>query len=279
MRIRLASLFSGLFIIVVLGLVGREWMEGAVDPQWITYDVDKVILLPWLETRYAYACLHFFTFLPVFALSFDRKVHYYRAWRFLLPAIAIIGSAFIAWDVFFTRLGVWGFNEAYFLGWRFLYLPLEEWLFFFTVPFACLFIYECLNAYVQRDWLKPAQRSITTLLILLFTTVGCLFLDRLYTATTFLLSAALLVLHLFWLRSAYLSRFYFAYIVSWLPFLVVNGVLTGGYTEAPIVVYNRLEFTGIRLSSVPIDDSVYSFLLLLGVTTLYETFRRKKGSA
>lgn len=262
-----------LVIILPLLLVGWQWAFCPVKPENFLMEVPEVARLAWLETPWAYAYLHLFTFLPVFALSFDRKVHYYRKWRPLLPAILIMGGLFIAWDVFFTAQGVWGFNERYFAGYRLLHLPVEEWLFFFTVPFACIFIYECLNAYIERDLLASAEKVLTPLMAFGFLLVGLLYWGRLYTSTTFLLTGAFVLYHWLFLDGRYRSRFYLAYLVSLIPFLIVNGVLTGGYTEAPIVIYNPEEYLGIRITSVPLDDSVYGFLLLFGVVTLFERWR------
>lgn len=256
-------------------MVAFQWSTDEVAENRLLVDVPKVTLIPWLETSSAYLYLHLFTFVPVFLLSFDRNVHYYRKWRFLLPAILPVALIFILWDVFFTVKGVWGFNPYYLIGWRILHLPIEEWLFFFTVPFACVFIYECLNFYVQRDWLAPLEPVLTPLLIVVFLVTGLFFWSHMYTATTFLLSSFFLLYHYLFVPGNYRSRFYLAYLVSWVPFLLVNGVLTGGYTREPIVLYNPEEYLGIRVTSIPLDDSVYSFLLLLATVTLYEFFRKK----
>ena len=52
---------------------------------------------------------------------------------------------FIPWDIYFTAKGVWDFNPNFIIDVKFLYLPIEEWLFFIIVPYACVFIYEVLN--------------------------------------------------------------------------------------------------------------------------------------
>ncbi|MCB0564346.1 MAG: lycopene cyclase domain-containing protein [Phaeodactylibacter sp.] len=258
-------------------LVGIQWLADGVRPNNLLLEVPKVQLLPWLETPWAYFYLHLFTFVPIFVLSFDKNVHYYKKWKPLLPAIAIVGAVFILWDVFFTVTGVWGFNERYFAGFTFLSLPVEEWLFFFTVPFACVFIYECLNFYIQPDLLARIERPLTLTLIVVFLAAGFLSWGRLYSSTTFLLAGFFVLYHFLFLDGSYRSRFYLAFLVSLLPFLLVNGVLTGGYTEQPVVIYNPEEYLGLRITSVPLDDAVYGFLLLFGVVTLYESFR--KGSS
>ncbi|HMQ46797.1 MAG TPA: lycopene cyclase domain-containing protein [Saprospiraceae bacterium] len=266
----LRPLWIKLLIGLLLVLVGIQWGIHQPLPDQLSKDVPQVFLLPFLERPQTYFYLHLFTFIPVFLLSFDRNVHYYKQWRYLWPGILIMGALFILWDSFFTLSDVWGFNENYVSGVFFLHLPLEEWLFFLTVPFASVFIYECLNFYVKKDWLQPLQGTISLVLLLLFLLGGFLTWGRLYSSTTLLLAAALLAYLYFLQKSPWLGRFYFAFLFVLIPFLLVNGVLTGGYTNEPVVLYNPEEFMGIRITSVPLEDAVYGFTLLLGITAIYE---------
>lgn len=266
---------AGILLLLGGGLF-NALVTSAVSFPGFVYDPPQWRIVPALETSWLYAILHLFTLLPVFVLSFDRKVHYYTSWRRLFPAIFLVAAGFIVWDIAFTHWKVWGFNEAYFSGWKILGLPWEEWLFFISVPFACLFIYKCLNVYVSRDLLGPYAGLITPLLILGLSGMGFYFFDRMYTATTCLLTAAFLLFHHLFLPGYYLGRFYLAYLVSWLPFLLVDGALTGTFTAEPVVLYNPEEFSGWRIISIPVEDSIYSLLMLLGVTTLYERWKKKE---
>jgi len=257
-------------LLMVVMAVAIQWLIDTVRPDNLLLEVPKVKMLSWLESHYTYFYLHLFTIVPVLFLSFDKNVHYYKKWRSLFPAIAVMAAIFILWDAFFTYKGVWGFNHDYVSGAFFLHLPLEEWLFFITIPFACVFIYECLNFYIRRDLLFRFDKPLSILLIALFATTGILHWSQMYTATTFLLASALLAFHFLSFPNTYRTRMYLAYVVVLIPFIIVNGVLTGGYTQAPVVIYNPEEYLGIRLTSVPLEDAVYGFLLFLGVIMLYE---------
>lgn len=262
-------LIGSLLVLVVIQCWSHE-----PSPGQLIKEVPQLFLLPFLENQWTYFYLHLFTFVPVLLLSFDRKVHYYQQWRFLWPGILVMGIIFILWDSFFTRAGVWGFNEKYVSGLFFLHLPVEEWLFFLTVPFASIFIYECLNAYIGKDYLGAYQRNISRVLFLLFLLVGLINWGRLYSSMTFLLAAGLIAWLDFQQKASWLGRFYAAFMVILLPFIIVNGVLTGGYTLEPVVMYNPQEFMGIRITSVPLEDAIYGFTLLLGITGIYEWRRR-----
>lgn len=269
-------ILKGVLLILPIILLAILWSTNIVRFENFLMEVNKLTQLSWLESKYTYFYLHIFTFVPVFILSFDSNVHYYTKWKQLIPAILIVGAVFITWDIYFTEQQVWGFNSSYLSGIFLFYLPIEEWLFFFTVPFACVFIYECLNFYIKKDLLKTIEPTLSPILVILFFIVGFAFWNHLYTSTTFLLTAFFLLFHLLYIDGRYRSRFYLAYLVSWLPFMLVNGVLTGGYTQEPIVIYNPEEYLGIRITSVPLDDSVYSFLLLFSTITIFEHFRKEQ---
>ena len=203
------------------------------------------------------------------ALSFDRKVQFYKKWKYLFPAILIPGVLYIVWDIWFTSKGVWGFNENYIIGIKLFNLPLEEAAFFFIVPYCCVFIYECIRCYFPRiKNNRPGNIILISLAILLFIT-GLCFHEKSYTSWTFILSALVI-------GAIYHWRTYFAgfkstlFLVSWLiilvPFLVVNGFLT----SIPVVVYTNAENLGIRIFTIPVEDIFYGMLLMLMNIAIYE---------
>jgi len=223
-----------------------------------------------ISSKFLYLAINILTISFPLIRSFEHRIHFYSKWRSLFVGIAITGSFFILWDVLFTRNGVWGFNDRYITGFRILHLPIEEWLFFITVPFACMFNYEVMNYFVKRDVLGKVAPKISLILGIVLVILGFVYLDRVYTSITFLLTGVFLVFHVWILKSRYLGRFYLGYLVSLIPFIIVNGILTGSIIEEEVVWYNNLENLHIRLGTIPIEDSMYLLLLLLMTTTIYE---------
>ena len=226
-----------------------------------------------MDKHYTYLLINFLTlFFPVI-LSFDKRVKFFRSWEFILPGLLITGLIFLIWDYLFTIYDVWSFNPDYIIGVYFLDLPLEEILFFITVPFACLFIYECLNYYLKQDLLAGLSTAISAVCLIFSAVMLLLFYDRVYSLITFglflFLSGLVLIRRN---EHPYLSRFYFAFFVSLIPFYIVNGILTG----IPVVMYNDAENSGFRVGTIPFEDHFYSLSLLLMNVMFFENFRKKQ---
>ncbi len=263
-------------IVIPLMLVAIQWFSYEKLTEDMIYNVPTTRLIPMLETPYLYLLTLVVSFLSVFVLSFDKRVRYYKTWKYLIPATLIVGSIFVAWDIVFTEMYVWRFNADYYIGIRFLGLPFEEWLFFLIIPFCSMVIYESLNYYVKKDLLAQVENLISMILITALLIGGFAFWDKIYTSTTFLLTGAFIFYHVLFLDGSYRSRFYLAFIFILIPFLIVDGILTGGYTKAPIVLYNPEEYLNFRILSIPFEDIVYGFLMLFSIVSIVEYWRNKK---
>jgi lycopene cyclase domain-containing protein len=219
-----------------------------------------------MDERFTYLMLMLGSLFFPLILSFDKRVRFVRKWKYLPLPMLVSGLYFIVWDHQFTRLGVWSFNEQYILGHYLFSLPLEEWLFFFVIPFNCLFIYECLNSYFPTDCSLRKSRILSRILIVTLLIISIFHFDKIYTLVNFLSMAVILTLIISLIRPVWLGRFYRAYIVSLLPFLLVNGLLT----SLPVVIYDPMENLGIFLWTIPVEDTIYLMLLLLMNTSIYE---------
>ena len=229
-----------------------------------------------MNQKHLYLWINLLSFIVPFIFSFYPKANFSRKWKFVLPAITITAILFITWDALFTKLGVWGFNPRYTMGIDVFGLPVEEILFFFCIPYACLFTYFALNNLIEKDHLLPFHEIISSLLIILLLVFGSYFIDRFYTGTTFILTGFFLAFLLLKLRARFMGRFYLAFAVLVIPFLIVNGVLTGSFIEEPVVWYNNEENMGIRLGTIPPEDLVYAMLMILLSVTIWEKLEDRR---
>lgn len=226
-----------------------------------------------MEQKYTYLIINILTITLPFSLSFDKKVAFYKFWPRLFPALFVSAAIFTAWDMWFTQKGVWHFNPDYLTGIFIGNLPMEECLFFFTVPYACIFILACLEAYFPKIALLyspwPAR-----LFIPLSIGLALLFHEKIYTALCFAALAICWLLYALLLKSKKNILFLTGWLIHLLPFALVNGFLTA----LPVVIYNPDEKTGLMLGSIPAEDAFYSMALLLNVFIIYEWLGKKNST-
>lgn len=205
--------------------------------------------------------------------SFDKRVAFRRKWPAVFTAIATVGAVYIAWDSHATGAGHWAFNPAYVGDLRLAGLPIEEWLFFVTVPYACLFTYECLRVYLapgRVPFVRPVMAAgAIAAIALAFLSVG-----KGYAFLAFSGLFLVLVFYLIFLpRLAEERSFVVAMAIFFILFGIVNSVLTG----IPIVTYDPAAITGLRIGTIPIEDFVYNFIMLAGHLAIYRTLLDRRG--
>ena len=229
--------------------------------------------------HYYYLILDLFSFAIPFLFSFEKKwMHFIRFWKPYFSAIFIVGIFFILWDIYFAYQNVWGFNDDYLLGIRWFKLPLEEWLFFLLIPYSSNFIHYSLAYFFPKFELKKTTtQSITILLFIISFGVFVWNLDKIYTASSFGLFAVLMLLQMIY-QWEYAQKFYLSFIIIYIPFFLVNSALTGMFTENPVVFYDNNENLGIRVGTMPLEDSFYCFSMLYGSVLLFEYFRKNAFS-
>ena len=230
-------------------------------------------------THLLYLTVNMATVLVPLAASFHPKIRFSSELKYFMPANFITAAFFLAWDGWFTHHGVWSFNPVYTTGIYVLNLPLEEVLFFLCIPYSCMFTFHALHVLLKEK--LPVLNAAKVTPVLAAALAGLAFLSggRVYTMVTFLLLSFFLVVHQYVLKSAWLGRFYFVYALLLIPFLVVNGVLTGTGLDAPVVTYNDAENLGIRLLTIPIEDIFYGMLLVLLNVSLTAHFKSRSVHA
>lgn len=211
-----------------------------------------------------------------FLVSFHPRIRLYRYWKSLFTAFLITLIPFIIWDVYFTVEGYWGFNEAYLSGIYILHLPIEEWLFFICIPYACVFTHIAILEINPKLILsEKLTNRISMFLFVVFALVLLFNFSKAYTAVDMLF--AIVVLGLVKSYSPELLRtFYITFLFMLIPFFIVNGVLTGFGIEEQVVWYNDAENLGIRLMTIPVEDTAYAFSLILLNLFLFLRFSKNK---
>jgi lycopene cyclase domain-containing protein len=214
------------------------------------------------------------SFAGPFFLSFDKKIAFFKNWRFLLPSIFLIALFFICWDEWFTKMGVWGFTPKYLQGIYVGHLPLEEILFFIVIPYNCVFVHEVLKGYFPHLNLNLLAKIFTFIFSFSALLLSLFNLDNYYTLSTSLI-AFLLMGGVILKTQSWFPRFVFTYLVCLVPFIIVNGILTGQFTEDPVVWYSEVHIVGLRLGTIPVEDLFYNFCLMLPIIWIYETLKER----
>jgi len=204
-------------------------------------------------------------------------MYFIKWWKQVFLSITIVAAIFLIWDVIFTDLGVWGFNEQYLIGFDLINLPIEEWLFFICIPYACIFTHYAFQYFLPKVSLsQKATNVITIIFILVLFAVIISHSDKSYTFYNYSLLILILIYSLI-SQNEQLRIFYITFLIILVPFFIVNGILTGTYIENPVVWYNNEENLGIRLGTIPIEDIGYAFSMLFLNIILIEKFKSKGG--
>lgn len=205
-------------------------------------------------------------------LSFDKNLKFYRNVKYVLASILIVSSAYIVWDIIATNRGDWAFSEQHLLGIYFYVLPLEEILFFITVPYSCIFIYETIKFYINEK-VYPIKKNIFLFPVISFIVLALVFNKQAYTFTVLLYSAAFFLLGVLTNSKLLTSKiFWISILICFVPFFIVNYFLT----SIPVVTYNDSAFSAIRVLTIPLEDFLYSFSMVSLWILFYEFFRMKK---
>ena len=202
-------------------------------------------------------------------------MRFIKHWKAVFLSLTIVATVFLIWDAIFTANDVWGFNSDYHLNILLFGMPIEEWMFFFCIPYASIFIHYSL-AYFKPNLLisEKITKIITVFFIVILVPVIILNTDKAYTFINYSFVVFVLLMGFFF-GIKHLQRFYISFLIILVPFFIVNGILTGTGLEEPVVWYNNLENLGVRLLTIPIEDIGYAFTMLFGNVLLIERFKKK----
>lgn len=213
--------------------------------------------------------------IPLLYSIFEKKFHFIKYFKIALMSIVLVAIPFLIWDAYFTHNGFWGFNSTYFLGLKIAAMPMEEWMFFICIPYACLFTHEVLKYYLPN--FKVSEKNVRIISFIIISLIAILlFLNfgKWYTTVNFIFFLVLLLYALKY-HTTTLQTYYPSFLVILIPFFIVNGILTGSFIEEPVVWYNNNENLGFRLFTIPFEDIFYAFNLLFSIQLIFNYLKSK----
>lgn len=187
-----------------------------------------------------------------------------------IPSIIIAAIPFIIWDISVTNRH-WFFADEYTIGFQIFHLPIEEIMFFFTVPFACLFTWEMVKKHsIPFKLLEKSisENAINIFSALLFVfSIVTYFYGKEYTSIAGMLFVASVLIDKIWGALILTNKkFLFFFILVSFFTLVFNGYLTW----RPIVTYDEIYQLDFRIFTIPIEDFFFGYALLIIATTIFE---------
>jgi lycopene cyclase domain-containing protein len=190
--------------------------------------------------------------------TFDERTAYYRRLPALGLSIAVVSTCYLVWDILVTAGGEWSFNSKYLTGMQILNIPLEEVLFFITVPYSCLLLYEVvLYATKSGSFKLPVIVVIASIIALLAASLAVY--PQGYTAKALASCGFFLIVALLFDRALIKSKQYWIWLaICYVPFLIINAVLTA----LPVVEYNSKAIWGLRIGTIPLEDFFYNYAML-----------------
>jgi lycopene cyclase domain-containing protein len=228
---------------------------------------------------YEYLILNIVIILFPFILSFEKRISFYKRWKALLISILSVGALFIFWDELFSGAHYWAFNDDFITGLMIMDLPIEELLFFITVPYACLFSYEVI-VYFFKDHKMQLNGWIPITIGIGLIIFGMIFYQQYYTLVVSMVTGSVLILlGTRWIELVRSSNFWIYTIVTFLLFLIFNTLLT----SLPIVTYNSSMIMGGQdnwdggLYTIRVEDILYNFSMLTLYLIIYLWFRKENG--
>lgn len=202
--------------------------------------------------------------------TLNEKIKYYKKLKYVFFSIITIGSLYVFWDIIATMNNHWYFNPNYILGIKFLIIPIEELLFFITVPYSCLFIYESLKYFKFKN--KQFNNKIKLSEIIpysfatLFLSISILIYHNIYTFIVMIVTGITIIIIETNYQEIFRNKLFWYYMgISFVCFLIFNGILT----SIPIVSYNINAILGIKFFTIPIEDFFYNFSMLTGYFLFY----------
>jgi lycopene cyclase domain-containing protein len=207
---------------------------------------------------------------PILFGSF-RQFYFADRWRDTLISAGIVAIPYIIWDALVTNRH-WMFNSHYTLNFRLAQLPIGEWMFFLTVPAACIFTWEMILKRSDNSSTSFGKTARNLSYVLPVIGVWLFLIGKEYTGLVFIIISLAVFLDMYFKTDLVFQKRFYVYLVLIIFFtLIFNGYLTW----RPVVLYGESYQLGLRIFTIPIEDFGYGFSLIFLVTVVYERIKRK----
>jgi len=221
---------------------------------------------------YEYAIFNIIIISAPLILGCLKPFYFLKHWLQVLVSVLLVGVPYLIWDSLVAGWH-WKFNYHYILGIELFNLPVEEILFFMTVPAACLFTWEMLIRRLDNQSI-PLLKTIRPVFYLLPVLGIIIFLHgQQYTGLAIIFMGLAILSDRFLKTHLFLQKRFTIYFILVIFFtLIFNGYLTW----RPVVVYNEIYKTGLKIFTIPLEDFGFGFSLIYLNTVVYEKLKLLK---
>ena len=222
-----------------------------------------------IQVQYEYLIFNLIVLSGPLFFGLLKPFYFVHKWIYAFISIFVVGIPYIIWDSIVTG-SHWMFNDNHVLGLYFLNLPIEEWMFFITVPFACLFTWEMIIRRVKSSRIEKMKIIRQVLYFLPIPGFYLFFAGLEYTGLVFIFISIAIVIDQILETDLFLRKEFYFYLLMIIGFtLVFNGFLTG----RPVVLYGESYQVGFRVFTIPIEDFGYGLSMLYLNTIVYEKLK------
>lgn len=196
-------------------------------------------------------------------------------WARLFRVYAFVSIPFVLLDSISHGRGWWSYAPEHTGDIAILGLPIEECLFFFVIPFACLVLYSGL-ASISALKHSISLRPIAIILgVVAVTTLGFTATQPLERTIVDAVLLCLTIVLFVLLRPRLTGAFAVWFGAIILLFMGTNSILTG----VPIVLYDHAYGSMVRVGTIPLEDFWYNLSLLLSAWLVWTKRGQYRGSA
>ncbi|MBN1465445.1 lycopene cyclase domain-containing protein, partial [candidate division KSB1 bacterium] len=149
-----------------------------------------------------------------------------------------------------------------------------EWLFFISVPFACLFIWEILTFFLAGRALKVFDHLRLLALLIMPLGVWIAATGKEYTGIVLIVFSLVLLLDKLLKTDITLDGRYYAFLAIQIGLtLIFNGYLTA----RSVVLYDQSYQLDFRIVTIPVEDFLYGISHILLTIIVYTKMKGRLG--